>query len=106
MEAQFSQLRPVERRVLRLSKAGLDDDEIARRFRRSPEWVKRVRSLAALHDAHGTSPRGDILRPLERRVLRWRDQGLSHEVLGPRFRRSPSFLAQVERLAHYKLHPR
>lgn len=106
MDARSSQLRPVERRVLRLSESGLDDAEIARRFRRSPEWVERVRSLAALHDFHGPSPQGDILRPLERRLLRWRDQGLSHEDLGPRFRRSPSFLARVEQLAHYKLHPR
>ncbi len=96
-------LRPVERRVLHLAENGLDDDEIARRFRRSPEWVGRVRSLAALRHANGVPVRGDVLRPLEQRVLRWRGQGVSHEALAPRFRRSASFLARVEQLARYKL---
>jgi DNA-binding CsgD family transcriptional regulator len=43
------------------------------------------------------------LRPLERRVLRWRAQGADHDELAPRFRRSPEFLARVEEYAHYKL---
>ena len=45
----------------------------------------------------------DALRPLERRLLRWREQGVGHDELSPRFRRSPGFLARVEELAHYKL---
>lgn len=103
MDARSPQLRPRERRILSLSEAGVDDAEIARRFRRSPEWVARVRSLAALRDPHGASVRGDVLRPLERRVLRWRGEGLSHEDMAPRFRRSPAFLARVENLALYRL---
>ena len=99
-------LRPVERRVLRLSEAGLGDGEIARRFRRSPEWVTRVRWLASVPRGGGGPAQGDVLRPLERRVLRWRGQGLSYDELAPRFRRSPDFLARVEQLAQYKLHPR
>ncbi len=104
MDTRSPQLRPRERRILSLSQAGVDDAEIARRFQRSPEWVARVRSLSALRDPHGTSVRGDVLRPLERRVLRWRGEGVSHEDLAPRFRRSPGFLARVENLALYKLH--
>lgn len=104
MDVRSPHLRPVERRVLRMSESGIQDAEIARRFQRSEEWVARVRSLAALHDPGGVSLRGDILRPLERRVLRWRGEGLSHEAMAPRFRRSPEFLARVERLANYKLH--
>jgi DNA-binding CsgD family transcriptional regulator len=104
MDARSPQLRPRERRVLSLSEAGVDDTEIARRFQRSPEWVAKVRSLATLRDPHGTSVRGDVLRPLERRVLRWRGEGVSHEAMAPRFRRSPAFLARVEHLALYKLH--
>jgi hypothetical protein len=97
-------LRPLERRVLRLASAGLDDDEIGRRFRRSPEWAGRVRTMAALPRG-SRHLQGDVLRPLERRVLRWRAAGTDVEALAPRFRRTPEFLRQVESLAHYKLRP-
>lgn len=95
-------LRPVERRILRLVEEGADDVEIGRRFRRSPEWVARVRLLAA-HPRTGQHLQGDVLRPLERRVLRWRALGADYEQISPRFRRGPDFLRQVEALAHYKL---
>ena len=48
---------------------------------------------------------GDVLRPLERRILRWRAAGVDYEALSPKFRRTPKFLRQVESLAHYKLRP-
>jgi DNA-binding CsgD family transcriptional regulator len=95
-------LRPVERRVLRLVDQGLDDGEIGRRFRRSPEWVGRIRQLTQ-HPRSGAHFRGDVLSPLERRVLRWRAAGAEYEQISPRFRRSPQFLRQVETLAYYKL---
>ena len=95
-------LRPIERRILRLIDEGTDDAEIGRRFRRSPEWVARVRVLAQ-HPRTGQHMQGDVLRPLERRVLRWRAAGAEYEQISPRFRRSPGFLRQVETLAHYKL---
>ena len=98
-------LRPLERRVLRLAEDGVDDAEIGRRFRRSPEWAARVRVLAEVPH-HGTGPRGDVLRPLERRILRWRAAGVGHDELSPRFRRSPDFLRRVESLAHYRLRER
>ncbi len=95
-------LRPVERRVLRLAGDGVDNAEIARRFRHSEEWVARVRALAR-HPRNGVHPRGDVLRPLERRVLRWRASGVDYDELSPRLHRSPKFLQQVELLAMYKL---
>ena len=97
-------LRPVERRVLHLSSQGVDDAEIGRRFRHSPEWVERVRALTAL-PRNGTHLRGDVLRPLERRILRWRASGADFDELSTRFHRTPKFLQQVEALAHYKLRP-
>ena len=97
-------LRPVERRILRLVDQGVDDAEIGRRFHRSPEWVGRVR-VYAQHPRSGRHMQGDVLRPLERRVLRWRAAGADYEQISSRFRRSPRFLQQVESLAYYKLRP-
>jgi DNA-binding CsgD family transcriptional regulator len=95
-------LRPIERRVLQLAAEGVDDEEIGRRFKRSPEWAGRVRVLAEMPRG-SRHLQGDVLRPLERRVLRWRAAGADHDMLSPRFRRTPDFLRQVESLAHYKL---
>src|SRR5918998_5813279 len=107
-------LRPVERRVLRLVDEGLDDAEIGRRFGRSERWVAQVRFLADLdvprsqdgdddRDDTGDVDEHDRLRPLERRILRWRAQGVDHDELADRFRHSADFLARVEGYAHYKL---
>jgi DNA-binding CsgD family transcriptional regulator len=97
-------LRPFERRVVRLIDEGVGEDEIARRFRRSPEMIRRVAALAGLPRSETEQFRqGDVLRPLERRVLRWREAGAAYDEIGPRFRRSPAFVQRVEDLAHYKL---
>jgi hypothetical protein len=98
-------LRPVERRVLHWAETGLDDAEIGRRFGRGERWTAQVRHLATVARAEPDAGIGDDdpLRPLERRLLRWRELGVDHHELGPRFRRSPDFLARVEELAHYKL---
>lgn len=96
------QLRPVERRMLKMAEAGVDDVEIAWRFRRSPRFVRQVRGLAAREPEARLEP-ANGLRPIERRILKWRDLGLDHDDLAPRFRRSPNFLRQVETLARYKL---
>jgi hypothetical protein len=98
-------LRPIERRVLQWVESGAGDEEIARRFGRGPQWVAQVRVLANLdRPAPGHVPTDDErLRPLERRLLWWREQGADHDELSSRFRRSPDFLARVEQYAHYKL---
>ena len=97
-------VRPLERRVLRLMERGVETEEIARRFRRSPEMIRRISEWAGLPGReHGRVLQGDVLRPLERRVLRWRAQGLGYAEIAPRFRRSPDFVQRVERLAQYKL---
>jgi hypothetical protein len=57
-----------------------------------------------MSDRSDTSDRpADRLRPLERRLLRWRRAGLRHEDLSGRFRRSPEFLARVQDHDRYKL---
>src|SRR5438105_15404349 len=96
--SQQQTLRPLERRIVRLLEEGLDAAEIAGRFRRSPDWVLRVASMARIPRSRPL--RRDVLRPLERRVLRWRSGGAVYAESAPRFRRSPGFVQRVEDLAH------
>lgn len=101
--ADRTQLRPLERRVLALADCGISDGEIGIRFRRSPEFVGRVRRLAEIprHTIHvGETGR---LRPIERRIMRWYAQGVDDQTLAERFRRSPDFIGRVGDLARYKL---
>jgi DNA-binding CsgD family transcriptional regulator len=92
---------PIERRMVRLASEGIGDDEIARRFRKSPGFVQRVRELA-LVPRSGTGPSSSPLRPVERRVLKWRESGASASDIASRFRRHPRSIEQIERLARYK----
>lgn len=78
-------------------------EEIGRRFHRSGEHIERVLTLASLphrraHEHH------DGLNPLERRLLRWRDAGVTPEELADRFRRGPGYVERVLALAEYKQH--
>ena len=94
--------RPIERRVLRLTADGIALMEIARRFNRSPPHIQRVIGWAGL-PGRGTRADVQTLRPLERRILRWREQDASYADIAPRFRRSPNFVERVEGMARYKL---
>src|SRR5690349_20496904 len=96
-----SGLRPLERRILRLTDEGVPEAEIARRFRHSVDFVRRVIALAAIPRRHADD--GQALRPIERRVLRWRAAGEDRRQVADRFNRSASFVDRVERLARYKL---
>ena len=89
--------------MLRLVDEGVDEQEICRRFKRGPRFVQQVIELTRV--SRQTDGRSDMqtLRPLERRVLQWRQQGAGYDELAPRFRRSPEFLERVEALATYKL---
>ena len=97
-------LRPIERRVLALKEAGVPDNEIAHRFRRGRRFMDQVEELAHLDGRDAKQRRRPgALRPVERRILAWRDRGMSSEEIAGRFRRSPDFVARVERIARYKL---
>jgi|SRR5437764_5224550 len=91
----------IERRMARLSEQGLGDEEIARRFKKSPGFVQRVLALARVPRG-GTGPDDAQLRPVERRVLKWRDEGASASDIAARFHRQPRSIEQIERLARYK----
>ncbi len=107
MIESHQRLRPVERLVLRLVAEGVADVEIGRRFRRSPEMIGRIATMAQLpRTARTRVVSDDGLRPLERRLLRWRHYGATYAEIGARFRRSPAFVARVETLARYKLDER
>jgi hypothetical protein len=93
-------LRPLERRVLALQEDGHDVDEIARRFKRSPEHVERILNWAEIPRS-GPSPRL-ANRAKERRILALRHEGEDHSDIGERFRRSPEFIRRVEGFAHYR----
>ena len=97
-------LRAIERRVRHLTAQGMSEVEIARRFRRSPGMIRRVIAMSDLpRTQRHTSEPDDVLRPLERRVLQWRDNGAHFPELGARFRSSPAHIERVENLARYKL---
>ena len=96
-------LRPVERRIRRLVQQEVPVGDIAQRFRRSPGFIHRVIEMSELAGRTQSIPSSSRLRPVERRILRWRDQGASHADIAPRFHRSPEFVEQVENLARYKL---
>lgn len=97
-----TELRPIERRVIQLEASGLDHAEIARRFRRSPEHIRRISQWARLpgRKRHDTTRNG--LRPIERRILHLRSRGLDHVEIGHLFRRGPDHVRRVEGLALYK----
>jgi DNA-binding CsgD family transcriptional regulator len=95
-------LRPVERRMLRLADAGMLPAEIGRRFHRSAAHVQRTLTWAHL-PGRRPQPDDSVLRPLERRLLRWRDQGVGLDELAGRFRRGRDHLARVLELADLKL---
>src|SRR5262245_8620770 len=96
------ELPPLERRVVRLVEDGVGSAEIARRFRRSPEMIDRIIDWAGLPGRATRPPPREALRPLERRVLRWRSEGHDFDEIGMRFGRSAAHMQRVERMARYK----
>ncbi len=95
--------RPIERRMLKWAEAGLSDVEIAWRFRRTPKSVRQVMALSRFGSRETELSTNEMLRPIERRVLRWRDEGADFNEMASRFRRQPASLEQIETLARYKL---
>ena len=74
-------------------------------LKRSAEYVGRVRDLTSVpRSAEPATPRrDDPLRPVERCVLRWLDQGSDRFEVALAFRRTPTFVEFVEQMAQYKL---
>ncbi|MHB1787582.1 MAG: hypothetical protein ACYCS7_15890 [Acidimicrobiales bacterium] len=124
-------MRPLERRILAMVEAGTDFAEIARRFRRSPEFISRVVEIARLPhaelDADEAGPAKDssnpasgpsnpasgsgspspdgpqLLRPIERLVLKSRAAGVPMDLMARQIKRSTAHLERIADLAAYKL---
>lgn len=105
-----TQLRPIERRMTRMAEAGLTPAETGRRFHRSGRYVEQVLRLARAPRTSGDDANratsanavGASLRPVERRLLRWRDQGVDAGEVAAMFKRSPEHIERVLALADYK----
>ena len=84
-------LRPIERTMLSLVRNGKTEADIAWRLRRSPGHVRRTLALARLPRVpRSKRPRAAWdLRPIERTVLRSRENGVPEVEMGARLRRSP-----------------
>lgn len=93
-------LRPVERRILALRDQGVETAEIARRFKRSEDFIERV--IAWTQIPRRTVSRQQGLSPIERRVIDLRTDGLSYEEIGQRFRRGPDHIRRVEGFARLR----
>ena len=94
-------LRPIERRVLALKASGQTTAEIARRFKRGEDHIERIIGWTDI-PRQPRKRRRDGLRPIERRVLALRNDGLSHEEIGARFRRDAEFARRVESIAQMR----
>ena len=94
-------LRPIERRVLALKASGQTTAEIARRFKRGEDHIERIIGWTDI-PRQPRAKRQDGLRPVERRVLSLRNDGLSHEEIGILFRRDAEFARRVESIAQMR----
>ena len=98
-------LRPVERAMRKLADDGMSDSDIAWRFRRTPGHVRRVLDMSRVRrrPRDRADENAPDLRPIERVVLRARREGTDTAEIAARLRRTPRGIAQIEKLATYKL---
>lgn len=94
-------LRPIERRILALHREGVDHAEIATRFRKRVDFVERVLSWTDIPRPNVSKSKGGH-RPVERRVLDLRSQGLSHEEIGRLFARDARYAERIEDFANLR----
>lgn len=98
-------LRPLPRTVARLADQGLTVPDIAWRLRRSPGHISRILQWSELDRPSGSrsEQRAAPLRPVERRVLQARADGVDRAQTAARLRRSPQHVARIEQYADLKL---
>ncbi len=89
--------------MTRMAEAGLTPAETGRRFHRSERYVEQVLRLAEVPRAADDQPNPvGALRPLERRLVRWRDEGVDAGEVAAMFARTPEHIERVLALVDYK----
>lgn len=100
-----SELRPIERVILRLTEAGHPSSEISRRVGKKPGTVVRILRMIEMKDGHATGSAAEPqqLRPLERVIVTLRARGESYGEIGNRLARSGAQIRRIEDMARFKL---
>lgn len=97
-------LRPIERVILRLESEDVSVVDIARRVGKKPGTVTRILEMVEYKDETPATARTDDsrIRPLERVIIRLRDNGESYGEIGNRLGRSGAQVRRIEGYAQLK----
>ncbi len=100
-------LRPIERVVVRLNREGASLSEIGKKVGKRPGTVRRIMEMAHFKDGVTTGIPGppQVLRPVERVVMKLRADGESYSEIGNRLALSGRRVQFIEQLAEFKLSP-
>jgi DNA-binding CsgD family transcriptional regulator len=101
-----SQLRPIERVIVKLTEAGHPTTEISRRVGKKPGTVVRILQMVEMKDGQGGAGAAadpHALRPLERVIAKLRARGESYGEIGNRLARSGAQIRRIEDMARMKL---
>jgi DNA-binding CsgD family transcriptional regulator len=100
-------LRPIERVVMRLNGEGLSRADIGKKVGKKPGTVNRIIAMIEYkQDGLSTpTPNDNVLRPVERVVLKLRERGETYGQIGNRLALSGRRVQFIETLAEFKLNP-
>ncbi len=101
-----SELRPLERVILRMRANDTSFAEIGRRIDKRPTTVRRIVEMVEYkstlpQEQQGREPH--VLRPIERVVVRLRADGESYGEIGNRLSKSGAHVRRVDTFAQMKL---
>ena len=104
----MSELRPIERVIVNALEQGVPVPEIATSVRKRPGTVRRIADMAEFATENldrSFRPSTDELglRPIERRVKKMRDQGMTTAEIAAKFRRGGGHIRRIEEYAAMKL---
>lgn len=104
----MSDLRPIERVIMKAMADGVPVPEIALSVRKKPGTIKRIAAMAEYARkeldrdlSRSTDERG--LRPIERRVKAMRQDGLTTAEIAARLRRGGDHIRRIEAYTDLKI---